>query len=71
MLNEEELFKSFSEAYVKALEYLAKEKFELAKTQYLIMFELHNRLSNKNANNLLEITSKNMREVFNKLNQKS
>ncbi len=70
-MNEEILFKGFSDAYVKALEYLDSEKHELAKTQYLKMFELHSRLNNLGVKHLLEITNKNMRDVFTRLSVKS
>ncbi len=70
MLDEEELFKAFSDAYVKALEYLEDEKAELARTQYLKMLEFHGRLSNLSANNLLQISNKNLKEIFERMNKK-
>ncbi|MBI4919025.1 hypothetical protein HY837_03785 [archaeon] len=68
-MNEEELFKAFSDAYVKALEYLEDEREELARTQYLKMLEFHGRLNNSNAKNLLQISNKNLKEVFDRINK--
>jgi len=63
------LFKAFSDAYVKALEYVDVERFELAKTQYLLMLEFHDRMNNLGNNSLLEIANKNLREIFEKLKE--